>query len=81
MEGKKVWVRNGKVFLDGELAQADILIQDGKVAGILSPGSGVCLAEDEVLDAGGKWVLPGTVDPHVHIRAPGYEERDRKSVV
>ncbi len=76
MEGKKVWVRNGKVFLDGELAQADILIQDGKVAGILSPGSGVCLAEDEVLDAGGKWVLPGTVDPHVHIRAPGYEERE-----
>ena len=34
MEGKKVWVRNGKVFLDGELSQADILIQDGKVAGI-----------------------------------------------
>ncbi len=30
----------------------------------------------EVIDAEGKMVLPGTVDPHVHIRAPGHDERE-----
>ena len=47
MEGKKVWVRNGKVFLDGELAQADILIQDGTFRRLLSTGSGVSQSGDE----------------------------------
>ncbi len=31
---------------------------------------------DEVIDLGGKLVLPGLVDMHVHLREPGYEYRE-----
>jgi len=30
----------------------------------------------ETIDATGKYVLPGVIDPHVHFRAPGYEYKE-----
>jgi dihydroorotase (multifunctional complex type) len=55
--------------------QADVLIADGRIAGLVSPevGAGV---DAPVTDAAGKLVLPGMVDVHVHTREPGYEYKD-----
>lgn len=87
-------IRNGKVFLDKRLIDADLLVKDGKLAAIEVPEPreegehGSCGERGELpgrrsggvvmktVDAKGMLVLPGTVDPHVHIRAPGYEERE-----
>lgn len=30
----------------------------------------------EVIDAAGKWVVPGLIDMHVHLREPGYEWKE-----
>lgn len=53
---------------------ADLLIADGKVAGVVAAGADI--AADRIIDASGKLVLPGMVDVHVHTREPGYEHKD-----
>lgn len=43
----------------------DILVRDGRVVGLLADASGVDAAE--VIDATGRYVFPGVIEPHVHI--------------
>src|SRR5881296_4294675 len=53
---------------------ADVLIQDGKIAGLganLSAPDGA-----DVRDVTGKVVAPGLVDVHVHLREPGNEDEE-----
>ncbi|MDI4646254.1 allantoinase AllB [Cohnella hashimotonis] len=62
-------VKGGFVALPEEAAFLDIGIRGGKIAAIgaeLSAGPGI-----EIVDARGKWVLPGVVDAHVHLNEPG----------
>jgi len=65
-------IKSDKIFTDGRLIDCYVGIKDGIITAI----SKEKLEADEVIDAEGKMVLPGTVDPHVHIRAPGHEERE-----
>ena len=53
----------------------DLLVEDGKITGL---GQGVKRpAGVEVLvDLAGCWVFPGFVDPHAHLRTPGYEYKE-----
>ncbi len=65
--GGNLCVRNGTVFTgQGEpLANCSILIRQGKIAAI-----GPDLAPDEgmpVIDAAGRFVMPGIIDTHSHI--------------
>ena len=72
-------VINGLVFIEGGFRKADVGIKDGKFALIAEPG---CLPEAErTIDAGGKYVLPGGIDTHVHYRDPGHWERETFEVV
>jgi dihydroorotase len=59
-------IKGGIAFLDSFFDQKDILIEDGRITGI-----GSSLDGDETIDAKGKLVLPGLIDPHVHLREPG----------
>jgi dihydroorotase len=54
----------------------DILIRDGQVAELGSPGSIAAPEDGEVFDAAGKHVFPAFVDPHVHMRTPGQEYKE-----
>jgi dihydroorotase len=53
----------------------DLLVDDGKIASV---GQGVQRPQGaEVLaDLAGCWVFPGFVDPHAHLRTPGYEYKE-----
>ncbi len=66
MEKYDLIIKSGKVFMDGRLMDCNIGIKNGIIATI----SNEELDGKKVIDAEGKMVLPGTVDPHVHIRAP-----------
>jgi dihydroorotase len=59
-------IRNGTVFLGEKFEKPDILIEDGRITGV---GSG--LKGDKTLNADGMLVVPGLIDPHVHLREPG----------
>ena len=65
-------IKSDKVFIDGRLIDCCIGVKDG----IISTISKEKLTAEKVIDAKGKIVLPGTIDPHVHIRAPGHDERE-----
>lgn len=62
-------IKNGQVVTESGLQRVDLLIKDGKIAQI-----GKCDCSDEVtkeFDAKGQYVLPGFIDPHVHLNDPG----------
>ena len=59
-------IKNGKAFIGGAFVSKDVLIAGGKIAKI-----GTNLKGDENVDASGMLVLPGLIDPHVHLREPG----------
>lgn len=56
----------GRVYLHGTgPADVDLLISDGLIAGIVARDSDA--EAREVVQLGGKLVLPGAIDPHVHL--------------
>lgn len=65
----KILIRNGTVVTGPQGNTADILIHDGTVTEVAPglPENGA----DRIIEAGGKYVLPGGVDPHVHMHLPG----------
>lgn len=62
-------ITNGRVVNEGETRELDILIRDGRIEAI---GSGITAAAGaRVIDAAGRYVLPGMIDDQVHFREPG----------
>lgn len=68
----KLIVKRGRVIdpAAGMDAVADVLVEDGLIAGV---GPDVSAAGAEVFDAAGLVVAPGFIDMHVHLREPGIE--------
>jgi len=65
-------VRGGLVVSHDSTTRCDIAVRDGKVTELgLGLGAGI-----EEIDASGLVVLPGLVDPHVHLRDPGMTEKE-----
>jgi dihydroorotase len=67
MERFDLIVRGGTCMLPWGAAATDIGIRDGRIASLDVPSA----AEGRVIDAAGLHVLPGLIDPHVHLRDPG----------
>ncbi|MBX3078864.1 MAG: dihydropyrimidinase [Cryobacterium sp.] len=71
----KTLIKNGTVVNSTGTAQADVLIDGETIAAVLSPGStllGFDLEKsvDTVIDAKGKYVIPGGIDAHTHMEMP-----------
>ena len=62
-------IRNGLVVNADKSAWADVLVCDGRIEQ-LAPGIDPQAFDAEVIDASGKLVIPGGVDPHVHFQLP-----------
>lgn len=56
--------------------ELDILIEDGKVKDVGRPGSFSRATVAETIDASGRWIVPGFIDLHVHLREPGFEWKE-----
>ena len=57
-------IRNGEIVGEDEVLRGmDLLIEDGAIADIVPEGS-VGLRADQVIDAAGRYVMPGFVDIH-----------------
>lgn len=73
----KLVIQNGRL-LDPKSEvdrTVDILIEDGTIRDIVAAGSAPITAAN-LIDAKGKWVTPGLVDVHVHLREPGEEYKE-----
>jgi dihydroorotase len=68
-------ISGGDVATPQGKLRADVLVDGGRIAGVVSPG--VELSDvGRTIDASGKLVLPGMVDPHVHTREPGHTHKE-----
>ena len=63
-------VRGGTLVRPTGRVVADLGIRDGRIAGIVAPGTPLDAAEE--FDAKGHAILPGVVDIHTHHRDPGF---------
>lgn len=71
-------IRGGRV-IDPASARDEtgsIVIVNGKVEDFLPGGSEPGTFDGKVIEAAGKWVLPGLIDMHVHLRDPGFEWKE-----
>jgi imidazolonepropionase-like amidohydrolase/ABC-type multidrug transport system permease subunit len=69
-----VLIRNARVFVgDGTvLENASVLVRNGKIAEVIrGSGPDPDSVRAEVVEGAGKTLLPGFVDAHVHLGAPG----------
>ena len=62
-------IRGGKVVTPHGVVEVDVAIQDGKIAALAHPGL-LEAGAGRVIDATGKIVLPGGIEPHTHIGIP-----------
>src|SRR3989337_1434167 len=60
----------------GKDETGSIVIAEGKIMDILTGAGSPGKFDGRGIDAGGKWVLPGLIDMHVHLRDPGYEWKE-----
>lgn len=67
-------IRGGKIVSPHGIVAAGLAVQDGVI---------VAVAEDnalpdarQIVDAAGRHIIPGVVDPHVHFRSPGFEYKE-----
>ncbi|MBU1820085.1 MAG: dihydroorotase [Bacteroidetes bacterium] len=66
---KSTLLLNTRLVNEGTIQDADLLILDGRIARI---GRDLQHTQaDQVVDAGGKYLLPGVIDDQVHFREPG----------
>ncbi|MDR1920577.1 MAG: dihydroorotase [Candidatus Adiutrix sp.] len=72
-----ILIKNGRLIdpsqnIDGP---RDMLLKNGLVAALERPGA-LPEAGSRVIDARNRWVLPGLIDMHVHLREPGHEYKE-----
>ncbi len=64
----KILIKNGLVINRGVSSYQDVLIIDERIDKI---ASSIDTDADKVIDAQGKWIIPGIIDDQVHFRQPG----------
>jgi len=62
-----ILIKNGRIVTAVDDYYADVFIADEKIAQI---GKDLNVQADETIDAKGKLVLPGGIDPHTHLDMP-----------
>ncbi|NHM07891.1 dihydropyrimidinase [Flavobacterium sp. CYK-4] len=62
-----ILIKNGRIITATDDYHADIFIEGETISAI---GKNLNVQADEVIDATGKLVMPGGIDPHVHLDMP-----------
>jgi dihydroorotase (multifunctional complex type) len=61
-------IKNAKLVLPDRIFSGGLVIKDGRITKIAANSK---LPKGEFFDAHGKYLLPGLIDSHVHLREPG----------
>jgi dihydroorotase len=67
-------ITGGDVVSADAVYRADVAIAGEKIIAVGAPGS--MPSSKKVIEAKGKYVLPGAIDSHVHFRTPGYDYKE-----
>ncbi len=65
----KILISNARLINEGVIREVDVLVDGERIEKI---ASGIAAEHDvEVIDAGGRYLIPGMIDDQVHFREPG----------
>jgi len=64
-------IQNARIVNEGKITEGHILVNKGRIHSILHADGTTPEKAREIIDAGGKYVIPGAVDDQVHFREPG----------
>ncbi len=72
---EQILITGAKIVNEGRIFEGSVLIRDDRIEEVITEGSTSSLLEDieniELIDARGKFLLPGVIDDQVHFRDPG----------
>lgn len=68
---KKIFIHNARIVNEGRTYAGSVLIAGDKIAAVHEGASPIPDDADIVIDASGKYLLPGAIDDQVHFREPG----------
>ncbi len=67
----RIVIKNGTVVTSTEKTRADVLVDGEKVVALAASGSHDWEAgADQIIDAAGRYVIPGGIDVHTHMELP-----------
>jgi dihydropyrimidinase len=65
-----ILIAGGTVVSASGAAPADVVVDGERIAAVVQPGTAAAAGGAQVIDASGKYVLPGGVDVHTHMEMP-----------
>jgi len=66
--GRQILITNARLINEGRITDADVLVRGDRIEKV----AGEISADDaDVIDASGKYLMPGMIDDQVHFREPG----------
>ena len=63
----KSFYTNAHIYRAGRFEEGTLVVEEGRIVADCAPSEG-----DRVVDLGGKVLVPGLIDVHVHLREPGF---------
>jgi len=70
---KSLLITNAQVINEGQVQELDLYVENGRIAKI---GKDLQSQKaDRVIDATGKYLMPGVIDDQVHFREPGFTHK------
>ncbi len=60
-------IEGGTVVTDAAARSRSVVIAGGKITAVLDPADAAAVTADRRIDASGRFVMPGGVDPHCHV--------------
>jgi dihydroorotase len=72
---KRTLIKDATIINEGRSFTGSVIIEDDKIAKVIE---GAVTTEDaytEIIDAKGKYLIPGVIDDHVHFREPGLTQK------
>lgn len=67
----KSFYENGLIYRGGRFEKGRLVVEESRVAAACEPQAG-----DRIIDLGGRPLVPGLVDVHVHLREPGFPQKE-----
>ncbi|MEL6654009.1 MAG: dihydroorotase, partial [Bacteroidota bacterium] len=61
-------IKNARLVNEGQILERDVWVKEDRIHQI---GTDLSPQVDEVIDAQGRYLLPGVIDDQVHFREPG----------
>jgi dihydroorotase len=74
----RLMLKRGRVIdpLSGVDGLCDLIVLNGGIAALIPAGTTATPEGALVMDCGDMWIVPGLIDPHVHLRDPGFPEKE-----